>query len=172
MSQMIQPIDLRVLNTPHRLSQEDVDRNFSKFIYWHTPITKANGILGYKRKKPRYYYRWNYSCSPIRKCPSEVYFSSIQIPMVYTTALWANPFFVLYNLYLNACMTHLNKRIYPIAEADGLSPKITRNFMKLLSNILAYSTNPRTGMSLHQTYPIPSPNCSVGRSRPCPSRWG
>lgn len=44
-----------------------------RFI-WHTPITKANGILGYKRKKPRYYYRWNYSCSPIRECPSEVYY--------------------------------------------------------------------------------------------------
>lgn len=46
-------------------TNEDADR---------ATIAKANGILGYKRKKPRCYYRWNYSCSPIRKCPSEVYY--------------------------------------------------------------------------------------------------
>ena len=44
------------------------------------------------------------------------------------------------------------------------------NIMKLRSNILAYNTNPQTGTSPRQTYPIPSPSCSVGRSRPCPSR--
>nr|DAW92260.1 MAG TPA: hypothetical protein [Caudoviricetes sp.] len=39
----------------------------------YSPTAKANGILGYKRMIPRYCYHWNYSYSPIRKCPSEVY---------------------------------------------------------------------------------------------------
>lgn len=32
------------------------------------------GILGYKCTGPRFYNRWNYPYSPIRKCPSEGYF--------------------------------------------------------------------------------------------------
>ena len=41
--------------------------------YIYDKIRERTG-LSTKRKKPRYYYRWNYSCSPIRKCPSEVYY--------------------------------------------------------------------------------------------------
>lgn len=46
---MIKRYDPIGFNVGYREWAEQPDR--------HTPIVKANGILGYKRKKPRYYYR-------------------------------------------------------------------------------------------------------------------